>query len=67
MAKRSQSRSKSFKGHAAKGSASAPLRTGPQGTRFVDRQLLGVNPLREQFEPTDAEPINGHKREAGIG
>jgi hypothetical protein len=43
------------------------MRTGPQGTRFVDRQLLGVNPLREQFEPTDAEPINGHKREAGIG
>ena len=39
---------------------------GAQGTRFADRQLMGVNPNDEQFEPTEASPINGHKRMAGI-
>jgi hypothetical protein len=37
-----------------------------QGARFVDRNLLAVDPMKEQFEPTDGEPIHGHKRMAGV-
>lgn len=33
--------------------------------QFKDRQLMGVNPLKEQFEPTEAEPVRQHKRMAG--
>ena len=36
-----------------------------EGGRFVDRDLAAVNPAKEQFEPTDAEPVNQHKRMAG--
>lgn len=36
-----------------------------EGGKFVDRNLMKVNPLKEQFEPTDAEPVNQHKRMAG--
>lgn len=25
--------------------------------RFVDRNLMGVNPLKQQFEPTPQEPV----------
>lgn len=33
--------------------------------KFVDRNLLPVNPLKQQFAPTDAEPVSQHKRMAG--
>lgn len=33
--------------------------------RFVARDLMKVNPKREQFAPTPAEPVNQHKRMAG--
>lgn len=33
--------------------------------RFVDRNLMKVNPNKEQFAPTPAEPVNQHKRMAG--
>jgi small ligand-binding sensory domain FIST len=33
--------------------------------KFVDRNLMGVNPSKEQFEPTDANPVRQHKRMAG--
>ena len=32
---------------------------------FVDRNLMAVNPLREQFEPTEAQPIRQRARMAG--
>lgn len=32
---------------------------------FIDRNLMEVDPLREQFEPTDAQPIRQHARMAG--
>jgi len=35
------------------------------GTQFKDRQLMGVSPTKEQFEPTDAEPVRQHHRMAG--
>ena len=28
-----------------------------EGGKFVSRNLKGVNPKREQFAPTDAEPV----------
>jgi hypothetical protein len=47
----------------------------PVGTKFAtpaktpmqykDRQLMGVNPMKEQFEPTEAEPVRQHHRMAG--
>lgn len=33
--------------------------------RFVDRDLMKVNPKKEQFAPTPAEPVRAHKRMAG--
>lgn len=36
-----------------------------EGGRFVDRDLQAVNPLKEQFEPTDAEPVRQHIKMAG--
>lgn len=32
---------------------------------FTDRNLTNVNPLKEQFEPTEAQPIRQHARMAG--
>ena len=43
--------------------AKAPTK-GEYGT-YVDRNLVPVNPLKTQFEPTDAEPVAQHKRMAG--
>lgn len=37
-----------------------------QGAVLIDRDLCGVNPLSQQFEPTTSEPINQHKRMAGV-
>lgn len=33
--------------------------------RYVARPLMKINPRREQFEPTPAEPVSQHKRMAG--
>lgn len=33
--------------------------------KFQDRQLMGVNPMREQFEPTEAAPIRQRHRMGG--
>ena len=35
------------------------------GGKFLDRNLMNVNPLKEQFAPTDAQPIRQHARMAG--
>ena len=32
---------------------------------YVDRDLAKINPLNEQFEPTDAEPVRQHAKMAG--
>lgn len=39
--------------------ASSPKmpRGNDEGGRFVDRKLTAVNPKKEQFAPTDAEPV----------
>jgi hypothetical protein len=36
-----------------------------EGGRFVSRDLIKVNPLNEQFEPTEAEPVRSHFKMAG--
>lgn len=36
-----------------------------EGGRFVDRNLMKINPLKQQFEPTDAEPVRQHAKMAG--
>lgn len=37
----------------------------PGDMRFNDRPLMGVNPLKQQFEPTPASAIRQHHRMAG--
>jgi hypothetical protein len=37
-----------------------------QGQNYTDRNLIGVSPLSEQFEPTDASPIKTRRRMAGV-
>lgn len=34
-------------------------------TTYMDRNLMKVNPLKEQFEPTPAEPVRQHAKMAG--
>lgn len=36
-----------------------------EGGRFVDRKLMGVDPKKEQFAPTDAVPVRQHFKMAG--
>lgn len=36
-----------------------------EGGKYVDRDLTKVNPTKEQFEPTDAEPVRQHYKMAG--
>ncbi len=44
----------------------SPIRgANDERNRFVDRNLIKVNPRKEQFAPTPAEPVNQHKRMAG--
>lgn len=47
--------------------ASAPRM--PKGNdengKFVSRDLCAVNPKKEQFEPTTAEPVRQHFKMAG--
>ena len=38
-----------------------------QGTTFTNPDIYKTDPLKNQFEPTDATPINQHKRMAGTG
>lgn len=32
---------------------------------FMDRNLMATNPMKEQFEPTPAEPVRQHAKMAG--
>lgn len=34
-------------------------------SKFVDHKLAGVNPLKKQFEPTEASPVRQHFKMAG--
>lgn len=36
------------------------------GSTFLDRNLLSVSPLAEQFEPTPMDPIPQHQRMNGV-
>ena len=36
-----------------------------EGGRFVPRNLMAVNPKKEQFAPTPAEPVRQHFKMAG--
>lgn len=36
------------------------------GTTRIDRNLIGVSPLSEQFEPTPMDPIPQHQRMNGV-
>lgn len=39
--------------------------SGEAKEKFKDRDLSKVNPLDQQFEPTDAEPVRQHQKMAG--
>ena len=43
------------------------IESGHNPKKFYDRNLLKVNPLSEQFEPTESCPVHAHKRMAGAG
>lgn len=49
---------KTSKGYKAKGSSGF--------CGYTDRNLVPVNPLDQQFEPTDAYPVRQQKRMAGV-
>lgn len=37
----------------------------PADMKFNDRPIMSTNPMREQFEPTEANAIRQHHRMAG--
>jgi len=43
------------------------IESGVDVTKFCDRNLMGVSPLKEQFAPTESSPVSLHKRMAGLG
>lgn len=47
-------------GYGKKGAAG-----GSTPTTFKDRNLMGVDPLKEQFEPTESSPVRQHYKMAG--
>jgi hypothetical protein len=49
------------KGKAGAGLGKRVAQTG----KVVERDLKGVNPLKEQFEPKGAEPVRAHYKMAG--
>jgi len=50
----------------AKGECGCNTFTTQGGLRQEPRNLMGVNPMKEQFAPTDAEPIRQRARMAGV-
>ena len=36
-----------------------------EGGKFVSRPLMSISPVKQQFEPTDAEPVRQHFKMAG--
>lgn len=62
-------RSKSYKSSASGdfGDYWRTVSTPKAPTELVDRNLMGVSPLKEQFEPTEAMPISNRKRMGGAG
>ncbi len=60
MARNTRNNSKGSKGHGAK-----PDTRSKQSSSLGTRNLMDVNPNKEQFEPTDANPISQRKRMAG--
>ena len=56
-----------MKGKQSKNPAQREVCTPPAVTKYQDRNLAAVNPLKEQFEPTDASPVPQHTRMAGGG
>ena len=76
MAKRQSSKSEYPAGHGTNVGTGRGTSTDYPGKTFTtpaaktelqDRNLLGVNPLKEQFEPTDAAPVRQKHRMAGAG
>jgi hypothetical protein len=49
------------------GCAPCPVTTPQAPKAFKDRNLVGVSPRTQQFEPTPAAPIAQRKRMAGGG
>lgn len=48
------------------GKAVQPVSAPKVGLSCADRNLSGVSPLAEQFEPTPAQPITQHRRMGGV-
>lgn len=46
-------------------SKKSPAPKQAEGRKFHDRDLKTVNPLKQQFEPTEAQAVRQHKRMAG--
>lgn len=42
-----------------------PVKGGYLHGKVVDRNLMPVNPLKQQFEPTDQSPVRQHFKMAG--
>lgn len=45
--------------------AMKPVKGGYLHDKIVDRNLMGVSPLKQQFEPTDQSPVRQHFKMAG--
>lgn len=48
-----------------KKSPQQPAKAAATPAGYKDRDLCGTNPLKEQFEPTEASPVPQHYKMAG--
>jgi len=52
------SKGKGYQSHgSSKGYASKPVKTGPTPTKFHNRNLVGVSPNNQQFEPVPGTEV----------
>ncbi len=65
MSSRPVSRVKGTQYGAPRGPKDNMRKGNDEGGNFVDRDLAKVNPSKEQFEPTDAEPVRQRFKMAG--
>ena len=60
-------KSKSYSSKGRCGVGQHQISTPAATTKLKDRNLMGVNPLKEQFEPTAAMPMRQKHRMGGAG
>ena len=55
------------KSKSSRSKVTPPISTPKAPEKLLERNLIGTNPLKEQFEPTEAMPMRNTARMGGAG